>query len=206
MLMFLHDTASDRKLRLWACACVRQGWYLLTDERSRLAVETAEDHADGSADDAELNRACDDADEAITKLQRVYREAGKREQDRRLIEATCAAHWAAVEEAWEAADQVLQWNFVENEHHILCGLFREIFGNPFRLPPPLPHTVLAWNDGTVRRIAEAIYAERAFDRMPILADALLDAGCDNEELIAHCRSEGPHVRGCWVVDLILGKS
>jgi hypothetical protein len=58
----------------------------------------------------------------------------------------------------------------------------------------------------VRRIAEGIYEERAFDRLPILADALLDAGCDNEELIAHSRSEGPHVRGCWAVDLILGKS
>jgi hypothetical protein len=66
--------------------------------------------------------------------------------------------------------------------------------------------VLTWNDGTVRRLAEAIYEERAFGRLPILADALLDAGCDNEELIAHCRSEGPHVRGCWAVDLILGKS
>jgi hypothetical protein len=54
-------------------------------------------------------------------------------------------------------------------------------------------------------LAQAIYDERAFDRLPILADALLDAGCDNEELLAHLRSEGPHVRGCWAVDLILGK-
>jgi hypothetical protein len=73
------------------------------------------------------------------------------------------------------------------------------------LSPP-PRAVLAWNDGTVRKIAEGIYAERAFDRLPILADALLDAGCDNEELIAHCRGAGPHVRGCWVVDTILRKS
>ena len=57
----------------------------------------------------------------------------------------------------------------------------------------------------VRRMAEGIYTGRAFDRLPILADALLDAGCDNEELIRHCRSDGPHVRGCWAVDLILGK-
>jgi hypothetical protein len=71
--------------------------------------------------------------------------------------------------------------------------------------PPLQNHVLAWNDGTVRRISEGVYAERAFDRLPILADALLDAGCDDEELLAHCRSEGPHVRGCWALDRILGK-
>src|SRR5438067_305851 len=59
--------------------------------------------------------------------------------------------------------------------------------------------------GTVRRIAEGIYAERAFDRLPILADALLDAGCDDEAILSHCRTDGPHVRGCWVIDLILGK-
>jgi hypothetical protein len=77
---------------------------------------------------------------------------------------------------------------------------------------PLPPAVLNWNDRTIPRLAEAIYEER---RMPegtldnaqlaILADALLDAGCDNEALVQHCRSEGPHVRGCWVVDLLLGK-
>jgi hypothetical protein len=60
-----------------------------------------------------------------------------------------------------------------------------------------------WNDGVVRRIAEGIYTDGAFDRLPILADALLDAGCDDEALLAHCRGDGPHVRGCWVVDLIL---
>jgi hypothetical protein len=84
-------------------------------------------------------------------------------------------------------------------------IVRELFGNPFRPSPPLPSSVLAWNDGTVKRIAEGIYEDQAFDRLPILADALLDAGCEDEKLIGHCRSEGPHVRGCWAVDLILGK-
>ena len=84
-------------------------------------------------------------------------------------------------------------------------MLRDIFGNPFRPPPPLPAVVLAWNDGTVPRIAEGIYAERAFDPLPILSDALIDAGCEDEALLAHCREPGPHVRGCWAVDLILGK-
>ena len=64
---------------------------------------------------------------------------------------------------------------------------------------------MAWNAGTVRRIAQAIYDDRAFDRMPILADALEDAGCDNADILNHCRESREHVRGCWVVDLLLGK-
>jgi hypothetical protein len=63
-----------------------------------------------------------------------------------------------------------------------------------------------WLTSTVVDLARAIYQERAFDRLPVLADALADAGCDSEEIIAHCRSDGPHVRGCWVVDLLLGRS
>jgi hypothetical protein len=64
----------------------------------------------------------------------------------------------------------------------------------------------SWRTSTVVALAEGIYADRAFDRLPILADALQDAGCGNEDMLAHCRSDGPHARGCWVVDLILGKS
>jgi hypothetical protein len=79
-----------------------------------------------------------------------------------------------------------------------------IFGNPFRHVTINP-TWLASNEGTVRRIAQTIYHDRALDRMPILADALTDAGCDNEDILSHCRSEGPHVKGCWVVDTLLGK-
>jgi hypothetical protein len=84
------------------------------------------------------------------------------------------------------------------------ALLVDIFGNPFR-SSALDGSWLRWNDATVARIARGVYEERAFDRLPILADALLDAGCDDEELIQHCRGEGPHVRGCWAVDLMLGK-
>ena len=64
---------------------------------------------------------------------------------------------------------------------------------------------LTWNDGTVPKIAHAIYDNRDFDRMPVLADALEDAGCDNADILNHCRGPNVHVRGCWVVDLLLGK-
>jgi hypothetical protein len=81
---------------------------------------------------------------------------------------------------------------------------REIFGNPFR-PVAVEPSWLRWQDGTVVRIARAIYDERAFDRLPILADALEEAGCTNTDILSHCRQSGGHVRGCWVVDLLLGK-
>jgi hypothetical protein len=77
---------------------------------------------------------------------------------------------------------------------------RDIFGNPFRPPGVAP----AWRTGTVRALTDDIYAGRAFDRLPILADALEEAGCANADILSHCHSSGPHVRGCWVVDLVLG--
>ena len=64
----------------------------------------------------------------------------------------------------------------------------------------------SWLTSTVVGLADAIYADRAFDRLPILADALEEAGCDHPNVPAHCRGPGPHARGCWVVDLLLGKS
>jgi hypothetical protein len=81
---------------------------------------------------------------------------------------------------------------------------REVIGNPFR-PVAINPAWLNWNDGTVRKVAQAIYDERAFDRLPILADALEEAGCTNTDILNHCRQPRNHVRGCWVVDLILGK-
>ena len=83
---------------------------------------------------------------------------------------------------------------------------RDIFGPlAFRPLPLLNRAWLAWEGGTVPKLAASIYEERAFDRLPILADALEEAGCDAAELLTHLRGPGPHVRGCWAVDLVLGK-
>jgi hypothetical protein len=87
------------------------------------------------------------------------------------------------------------------ERRALAGLVRDVFGNPFRPVVFDP----AWRAETVAALASAIYPDRAFDRMPILADTLEDAGCDNADILNHCRGPGPHFRGCWVVDLVLGK-
>jgi len=81
-------------------------------------------------------------------------------------------------------------------------LLRDIFGNPFR-PTAFD---LSWRTATAVGLARALYDSRDFAAMPVLADALEDAGCDNADVLSHCRGLGPHVRGCWVVDLVLGKS
>ena len=83
-------------------------------------------------------------------------------------------------------------------------LLHDIFGNPFR-PVTLDPFVLGWNAGTVIKLAQGANRPAAFDLLPILADALEDAGCTNQDILGHCRGSGEHVRGCWVVDLILGK-
>jgi hypothetical protein len=80
-------------------------------------------------------------------------------------------------------------------------LLRDIFGNPFRPVRLDPR----WLTSTVVELAQLIEAGRAYDRLPVLADALLDAGCDDESLLDHCRSAGPHVPGCWAVELVLGR-
>jgi hypothetical protein len=80
-------------------------------------------------------------------------------------------------------------------------LLRELFGNPFR-PAAFE---LRWRTSDVRDLTRAIYEDKAFERLPILGDALMDAGCEDENIIGHCRGPGPHVRGCWVVDQILSK-
>ena len=92
----------------------------------------------------------------------------------------------------------------EHQKPALKHLLYCIFDNPFR-PVAIDPAWLTWHDSTVPRMSQAIYDERAFDRLPILADALEEAGCTNADILGHCRGPGPHVRGCRVVDLLLGK-
>jgi hypothetical protein len=89
--------------------------------------------------------------------------------------------------------------------HAKADFLRCIFGPLLFRPITIDPKWLTWNDGTVPNLAQAIYDERRFEDTPILADALMDAGCHDEEILAHCRGPGPHVRGCWVVDLLLAK-
>ncbi len=89
----------------------------------------------------------------------------------------------------------------EKPHGLLVSIIREIFGNPFR-PITFAHE---WRTSPAVALASQMYESRDFSAMPILADALQDAGCDNDDILNHCRGPGPHVRGCWVVDAVLNK-
>ena len=108
------------------------------------------------------------------------------------------------QDAWWGAREAVRWLVPLSRSDVAKVCLCDLFG-----PLPFRDVVIGsarlGDGGTVRRLAQTIYAERAFDRLPILADALEDAGCDNADILAHCRGPGPHVRGCWVVDLLLGK-
>jgi hypothetical protein len=99
-------------------------------------------------------------------------------------------------------DGILHWH---RDRVVRREVIREIFGTPVHTTAVNP-AWLTWNDGTVEKLARTIYDDRGFDLMPILADALEEAGCDNADILEHCRGPNQHVRGCWVVDMLLGKS
>ena len=86
----------------------------------------------------------------------------------------------------------------------VVALLHDVLGNPFRRVK-IKRPWLKWDGGTVPKLAQAIYAERAFDRLPVLADALEEADCADAELLGHLRGPGPHARGCHVIDALLGK-
>jgi hypothetical protein len=81
-----------------------------------------------------------------------------------------------------------------------AGPLRDVFGNPFRPVPFSP----GWRTSDAVAVARGGYESRDFGVLPILADTLQDAGCEDERLLGHCRGDGPHVRGCWALDLVLG--
>src|SRR5262249_31103144 len=113
-----------------------------------------------------------------------------------------ARYGTATRVAKETAEREARANALSVAQFVEATLLRDIFGNPFRSVAVNP----AWRTANVIALAQAIYDDRAFGRMPILGDALEDAGCDNGDILNHCRASGEHVRGCWVVDLLLGKS
>jgi hypothetical protein len=189
MLDHVRPRASARKLRLFAVAGCRRIWFMIGDKRSRKAVETSEQCAEGLASSAELAEAAREAAEVADVDERI--------RTRGWNAARTAAMVA--QEAWAAATRVAESAAYDP------GLVRCLFGNPFRPLPPFDPTWLSWNDGTVIKLAQAIYEERRFADLPILADALEEAGCTDEDILTHCREGGEHARGCWVLDLVLGK-
>jgi hypothetical protein len=198
MLNWLHNKASPRKLRLFACACCHRIRPFLTDQRSRNAVVVAELYAEGKASDEELALA---RDEALQPVKNGSIGTSTHLAARAAFYATRApVRLAARNAAGMTVGLVPAFGGQEQ-----ATLLRCIFGYVF-VRRSIPVAWLAWNDGINSKLAQTIYERRAFRRLPILADALKEAGCDNADILNHCRQPGPHVRGCWVVDLLLGKT
>ncbi len=220
MLDFLvAGPASNRKLRLFACACCRRIWHLLPEAVCRDAVALAERYADGLATDEELA----DGGEAFAELwDRYYTEEPDGAPRTTAFLACIAASATTISDSpRQVPGQVDRYIPVRTwapasaaagshaggrladrcaEEAAQCDLLREIFGNPFQPIAVDPK----WQSDAVRAVARAAYEVQAFDCLPILADALQDAGCEEEQVLGHCHSPGLHVRGCWLLDLLLG--
>jgi hypothetical protein len=208
MLMELADRTSLRKLRLFAVACCRRVLHLMREQHARQAVEQVAAAADSLL-------SCEGHRKAVVlaNLEEAVRPAGSARHD-----ADDAALTAlAVVRANQVTDQLIRNLAVRtaisaaratgkrDEPVAQAHLVREVFGNPHRTVR-VSAEWLAWGGGTVRKVAESIYDEEAFGQLPVLADALEEAGCPEGRLLQHFRESGEHVRGCWALDLLLGKS
>ena len=203
--------ASDRKLRLFACACCRLVWGSLIDQRSRGAVEVAERFADGLAGRGEMDAARPAAEAAFAGAEAFYQETVTtyghydREDECEAAEVAIAS---VARPVWPAVHALRGWVSFLRERK--PRLLRDIFGPiPFRLVSTSP----GWQTPQVVALAQAAYDQRGLPagtldttRLAVLADALEDAGCADADLLGHLRGPGPHVRGCFEIDALLGKS
>ena len=197
LLAHLAGGISPRQLRLFAVACCRRIWPLVPPDGRRV-VEAAERFAEGEITEVAFMH------ERWTlgyysfvgynsSAHMAVQYATRPSVDPRVTsEGALAAVRAAAGE----------YDGAEAERQAQADLFRCVFGNPFRPIEAAWH----WFTPNVIDVARALYEDRAFERMPILADALMDEGCDSEEMLDHCRKPGEHTRGCWVLDLILNKA
>jgi hypothetical protein len=226
MLGFVRGSTSNRKLWLFASACVGTALETWAGEICQQIRRTAEDVAAGVATHEELRRAWQQAQSWMEQLvadqewhravcirdwqevllgKRMLTFGGTDEEQARRLDGVVGAHQRGLQAASWATWIPSEVDTNPTGLEFKCVMLRDIFGNPFRLVQ-LDPSWLNWNGATIRELSQAIYNERAFDHLPILADALEEAGCTDTAVLEHCRGPGPHVLGCWVVDAVLGKS
>jgi hypothetical protein len=205
VLGHVRPQMSPRKLRLFACACCRHLWSLLTKHRGRPTVLLAEQYADGLAGEKELDRATDPfrrrgwarhEDSPDTAAAALLDPDAWRAAQRAAFQAQSAAGFVASPNSDE-----LRREMMARERRQQVDLLRDLVGNPFRSVT----IALSWRTSASLALARAIYEERNFEEMPFLADALEEAGCTDETILSHCRGPGLHARGCWILDGLLGK-
>jgi hypothetical protein len=209
---------TPRKQRLFCVGCCRQILDAM-EEVCRRAVEMAERYADGEATLEEMTAARDAGMRrnrsrfdihGFIRAMKSPEKAAQTGMARRCWEATEATTRPRAPVPGKVIQAVgisqifleTQGSFGFKDSPALAGVLRDVAGNPFRPPTFDP----VWRTANVAGLAGTIYQQRTFDRMPILGDALEEAGCTDPAMLAHCREAGPHVRGCWVLDLLLGKS
>ena len=202
MLEFLWNGVSDRKLRMfaaaWACAYVM---ILGTDEPlAWRAIEACEQFADGTISEEELVIAQGPVFDTLERCGEP--KEGSPTPLRKAMAAICFASKLTIRKVISQLACLLGHPVCEDRKEDNVGILRDIFGNPFCPVTCSPD----WRTETVLSLARQMYKARDFSAMPILADALQDAGCESDEILNHCRGPGPHVRGCWAVDLLLEKA
>jgi hypothetical protein len=199
LLMHLGAGASPRKLRLFACACAVAPGRGLVAAECRAAIGIAREYADGEADLDDLGAAADrtsrvlrepDTPQRTDTMQWRVPWPGPRDRAADLIRLS-------VRPVLTTDDLIRHWDWDASDAMRL----RDVFGNPF-VPPPFDPR---WRTADVVAVARGIYTEQAYDRLPILIDALMDAGCDDPDVFAHFRRVPPHVKGCYMLDMLLGK-
>jgi hypothetical protein len=210
MLEAAADAVSPRRLRLLACAFCRLSWHKLSSHTRKL-VEAVEAFADGQLSEAEWTETQDDARAGVEDY-------GGSPSTQAASAAACDVsavleYWKTLaawvwKVSWLVVAELTKWDGPSGtfpppseEFAVQAALARCVLGNPFRPVTFSP----CWRTDTAVALARQMYESRNFSAMPILADALQDAGCENTDILDHCRGPGPHVRGCWVVDLVLGK-
>jgi hypothetical protein len=206
MLRFLGKQASDRKLRLFCVACCRRAWHLIRTQELKDGIETLERVADGQAADRERIRVRKVAlavaqqnmysphESVAWELWRASMKTIVGQQDPGESAAAAFGYLAGRGNTFFPAKQKER----EEQAHLVRDLFGPLAFRPVALAGD-------WLTPDVRALAEGVYAERAWERLPILADALEEAGCTEAEVLAHLRGPGPHARGCFALDLAMGK-
>jgi hypothetical protein len=196
---------SQRKARLFSVACCRRLGNSLTDERCIAGLDVAERFADGELDKTAVKAARTEVIAAARAARASKPHGGAWTPAEAIQMALGLERSLFLVTAPIRVAIALDWMSVrkrKEEEVVQCNLLRDVFGNPFRKVK----FEKKWRTDTALTLARQMYESRDFGAMPILADALQDAGCDNEEILNHCRDTSlTHIRGCWVVDLVLGK-
>jgi hypothetical protein len=188
----LLERAGARKRMLFACACFRRGWALIQFESTKEVIVLMERYADGDASPSDFAEARAKAEKV--KMWSPYGEAGHLQRAVADVASNAPYAWYAVASLQGKPRP--------------APLLHDLFGPPAPRPERLPVAVLS----LLPPLAQAAYDERHLPsghldnaRLAVLSDALEEAGCTDADILAHLRSPGPHVRGCWALDLILGK-